>query len=172
MASHTQPTVEHIRGCLAFAGLTDAELGELAAILTKVRARAGDDVINENESRVEKQGLFVLAEGHVQVLKRGREIATLGAPSVFGEIELLTRMAPSATVRAKESLTLYWIGRDKLEKMQNEGNLAALKLAASLARVLAQRLRATSEKIVELLPIDKREEFSEFRAKILSEWSF
>lgn len=168
----TAASAAEIRHCPAFAGLTDDELREMAGALERVRARADEDLIREGESRAEKQGLFVLLEGQARVLKKGRELAVVPAPSVFGEVEYLTRIAPTATVKPVGPASIYWLGRAKLDEMLRAGNLAAYKLLANLGRVLAQRLRATDEKIVELVAADKRQEFSQFRAKILSEWSF
>lgn len=165
-------SLDPIRTCPAFTGLTESELHEIADALERVRARPDEEIISEGQSQVEKQGIFVLAEGKARVVKRGREIAVLSAPSVFGEIEFLTRMAPTASVRAHETPTLYWMSRQRLDDLLGRGSLAAYKLLANLGRVLAQRLRATDDKFVELIAADKKEEFSEFRAKILSEWNF
>jgi len=147
--------VEKLRGVPAFAGLSENDLRDLAAALTKVNIRAGQDVIREGESRVEKQGLFVLIEGQVRVSKKGRELAKLGPGTVLGEVELLTRVVPTATVHADGDLVLFWLGRDRFDEMIRAGNLAVYRLVYNVARVLAARLRATDERAVALVPASK-----------------
>lgn len=161
---------EKLRGLPAFAGLSEGELRELGGAFSRVHVRSGQNLIREGESQVEKQGLFVVIEGHVLVLKRGKELATLGPGSVFGEIELLTRVAPTATVRAKEDTALLWLGRERFETLVRQGSLSVFRLVYNVARVLAARLRATDERTVDLVPEAKQRELGEIRGKILSDW--
>lgn len=163
-----------IRSCPALADFSDAELHDVASWAAKVRPRSGEDFIHEGESRVDKQGLFLLTSGTVEVVKRGSVIAEVAAPSVFGEMELLTRMSPSASVRAKGEVTLYWISRERLEALQRSETVTVYKLLANFGRVLAHRLRAADEKLAEIAAGSdaKHEELSTLRAKIMTEWQF
>jgi CRP/FNR family transcriptional regulator, cyclic AMP receptor protein len=162
--------VDKLRGVPAFAGLSDKELRDLAAALTRVTVRAGQAIIREGESQVDKQGLFVLIEGHVQVFKKGRDLATLGPGTVFGEVELLTRVAPTATVQAKDDLVLLWLGRDRFDERVRAGDLAVYRLVYNVARVLAARLRATDERAVALVPEARQQELGEIRGRIFADW--
>lgn len=162
--------IDKLRGVPAFAGLSEAELQSLGAAFSKVTIRKGQDLIKEGESRVEKQGLFVLLEGRVDVYKKGRLLVQLGPGTVFGEVELLTRVVPTATVKATEDLTLLWLSRDRFDEMTRAGNLAVFRLVYNVARVLASRLRATDERAVALVPESKQQELGEIRGKILTDW--
>jgi len=161
---------DRLRGLPAFAGLSEDELAELGTALSRVQVRTGQHLIREGESQVEKQGLFVVVEGQVRVLKKGRELATLGTGAVFGEIELLTRIAPTATVQAKEDTTLLWLSRERFEAMLRAGQLSVYRLIHNVARVLAARLRATDERAVALVPESKQQELGAIRGKILADW--
>jgi len=162
--------VDKLRGVPAFAGLGESELQSLGTAFSKVTIRAGQNLIKEGESRVEKQGLFVLLEGRVEVYKKGRLLTEIGPGTVFGEVELLTRVVPTATVKATEDLTLLWLSRDRFDEMIRAGNLAVFRLVYNVARVLANRLRATDERAVALVPESKQQELGEIRGKILSDW--
>jgi CRP-like cAMP-binding protein len=162
--------IDKLRGVPAFAGLSEAELQNLSAALSRVTVRSGQNLITEGESRVEKQGLFVMLEGSVEVFKKGRLLTKIGPGTVFGEVELLTRVVPTATVKATEDLTLLWLSRDKFDEMVRAGNIAVLRLIHNVARVLANRLRATDERAVALVPESKQQELGEIRGKILRDW--
>src|SRR5512147_3052852 len=84
-----------------FEMLSQAELSALAKLCRTVSWGAGDVVFQDGDPGA---SLFVLTSGEVDVLNRhgGEEkvIATLAAPSAFGEMALVDREARSATVRA------------------------------------------------------------------------
>jgi CRP/FNR family transcriptional regulator, cyclic AMP receptor protein len=103
---------------------------------------AGDVVIAEG---TRAGALYVLAEGHVTVLKHGFEISTLGDPgSVFGEISVLLDTVHTATVKATTRARFYVVD-DPLPFLR-----ATPGVALDVARLLAHRLHAMTTYLVDL----------------------
>lgn len=80
-----------------FAGCSPDEVGRVARY-TRVEQRAPGEALIEVGA--EGSDFFVLAEGHVEVLRDGEVINTLGPGEFFGEVGLLAHTGRNATVRA------------------------------------------------------------------------
>lgn len=129
----------------------------------------------------EGTGLYLLFKGSAEILKQDREeaeqqIATVEAPTVLGELSLVTESTHSATVRALTECELHLLGREKFRRLLQADNLAAHKLMSTIAEVLARRLLRMDQKVIELLgqrdgppPV---EELARFKQKLFAEWSF
>jgi CRP-like cAMP-binding protein len=119
---------------------------------------------------------MVLLEGTVEVLKKGSEpLATIDAPTVLGEISLLTEGPHTATVRAKTACEFSLLTTTQFHRLLREESLAAYKVIAILAEVLARRLTRMDEKFVEVsrqTPSAHVEELTAFKEKLFTEWSF
>lgn len=129
----------------------------------------------------EGAGLYLLLAGRADILKQGSEgaeqqIATVEAPTVLGELSLVTESRHSATVRALTDCELRLLRKEKFRQLLEADNLAAHKLVSTIAEVVARRLLRMDDKILELL--EKRdgpppvEELARFKQKLFSEWSF
>ncbi len=140
---------------------------------------AGSAVFREEDRA---QGLFVLLEGSVEVVKEGGPggvvvIATVEAPSVLGEMSLITDRPHSATVRARTNCDVPAPHRaPQFDRLLQGESLAAYKVVATLADVIAWRLNRMDEKFVELSrrgeypqPV---EELATFKQKLFNEWNY
>ena len=99
----------------------------------------------------------MLLEGTVEVVKEGGPggvvvIATVEAPSVLGEMSLITDRPHSATVRARSNCDFRLLTRVQFDRLLQGESLAAYKVVATLADVIAWRLNRMDEKFVELTP--------------------
>ena len=157
--------------------LFGAEADEIMHATVPVDLKAGALLMREGD---QPRGLFLLLDGSVDVLKtaeRGpREVlATVTAPTVLGEMSLLGARSHSASVVAKTDCSLRLLPRDDFARLLDGGSLAAYKLVATIADVLAARLLRMDEKVLELsrqraaAPV---EELAAFKDKLFSEWSF
>ncbi len=158
--------------------LTPAQAEEILAATRPLSVPAGRTVFKEGE---EGSGLFLLLTGRVEVLKDGpdgatQQLATVEAPSVLGELSLVSERRHSATVRALADSELRVLAREDFLRLLARDNLAAHKLVGAIAEVLARRLRRMNEMAMELLgrsdappPV---EELARFKQKLFSEWSF
>ena len=125
-----------------FENLDKKELRLLAKTCTERQYAAGAVLMQEGEPGA---GLFILVEGRVRVSQTGgagqppREITTLDAGEVIGEMALLDDLPRSATVTALEPcrclLVPVWDFRASLKESPD----IAIKLLAQLSR----RLRKT-----------------------------
>jgi CRP/FNR family transcriptional regulator len=130
-----------------FASLTREELEDLAASAETVHWDTGGIAFEEGDRG---DHCYVLHSGRVKVLRRfpdGRRItlARLGPGSIFGELAIFNGERRSATVCASEPSVAIQLGADKVMSILRSDPEAALSVAVSLA----DRLRATNERLFE-----------------------
>lgn len=172
-----QDQVETVRTAL-FKTLTRSQAEEILAATTPLAVPPGGFILREGD---EGTGLFLLLKGRVEILKQDRDgtpqqIAIVEAPTVLGEMSLLTDSRHSATIRALTSCELRLLDKQTFRRLLRGDHLGAYKLVSTIAEVLASRLLRMDEKVLELLrqregsaPV---EELARFKQKLFSEWSF
>jgi CRP/FNR family cyclic AMP-dependent transcriptional regulator len=143
--------------------LTAEEAEQVAQVLVPMHVAAGQSVIREGDA---PGGLYVLFKGAVEVSKRtpdgGQQtLARIEAPTVVGEMSLITERPHSATVIALTDCELRMLTRAQFRRLITGDSLAAYKVVASIAEVLAGRLARIDEKIVALSTAQK----------LFNEWS-
>ena len=158
--------------------LTRPQAEEILSATIPLTVPANGLIIREGD---EGAGLYLLLAGRADILKLGPEgaeqqIATVEAPTVLGELSLVTESIHSATARALTDCELRLLRKEKFRQLLEADNLAAHKLVCTIAGVMARRLLKMDEKVVELLgrrdgppPV---EELARFKHKLFSEWSF
>ncbi len=82
-----------------FAGLKERELRRLAKDAMGNQFAPGDTVVKQGEKGV---GFYLLLDGRVEVRRKGRRLATLGAGHFFGEMALFDDEPRNADVVAIE----------------------------------------------------------------------
>jgi CRP-like cAMP-binding protein len=159
--------------------------GELAAIVGIVQSQdveAGKDLFREGDPG---DGLFLVVAGEIDVIKRGprgdRSLARLGPGGVLGEMSLITQDVRSATGRAVVASRVLRLPVLQFRKLLEGGSVAALKVAAAIAEVLARRLATMNGVVLELadkvdpaggtLPEMKDSELVDLHRK-MQVWSF
>ena len=110
-----------------FRHLDDDELDELEELLEPAGFEAGEVIFEEGgpEGR-----LYVITSGTVEVHKgvlpgRRQHLATMRAPTVVGEMGLLTEPRATASVKARTPVRAYGIDRDRFLKMLDADSPAA-----------------------------------------------
>jgi len=91
------------------------------------------------------QRLYIVAEGTVEVAKRGEGkdetvLVTLGRGDCFGEMSILTGEVTSAEVRSRGKSAILSVGREALETLL----LKRPVLSREFSKLLAERLKATN----------------------------
>jgi CRP-like cAMP-binding protein len=133
-----------------FERLDSAELAEITRIMEVRRLIEGEEVFHEGEAG---DAWYVVYQGQVQVLEEAeghlREIAAIGRGGAFGEMATLDRGPRSATVRAREPLTLFRFREARFSELLDEGSLAAYKLVLAMARMLSLRHRELTRQLSE-----------------------
>ncbi len=127
--------VELIRRLPLFELCSKRDLRRIASLADERRIEPGTELIREGEPGTE---FYVVVEGEVDVRRRGRRIARLGAGSFVGEIALLSRSPRTATVVAATRLRVLAIsGRDFVDLLDT-----LPELWLKVARTLADRVDA------------------------------
>lgn len=159
-----------------FQTLDREQVDGFATACSRQQHAAGTELITRGEHG---DKVYFLLEGEVEVYlptSTGRRVlTTITPPAVFGEMEFLTGDPRTASVRALSDVTLLGITFDCLRARIGEGDLGALPLFVRMSEVLAQRLKQTDDLLAELeatAPRARRRELQDFRAKLMTEWSF
>lgn len=159
-------------------GLSVDEADEIVRALVPSKVAAGQPVLREGDS---PGGLFLLVNGTVEILKRApdggtQSLAKVEAPTVLGEMSLITERPHSATVVSVTDCDVYLLGRPEFQRLIASESIAAYKLVATIAAVLAGRVTRLDQKVIELsarrgapAPV---EELAAFKQKLFSEWTF
>ncbi|MCZ7588125.1 MAG: cyclic nucleotide-binding domain-containing protein [Gaiella sp.] len=127
--------VDLLRGLPLFELCSKRDLRRIAALAVERELEAGAELIREGEPAGE---FYVVFDGEVDVRRRGRRVARLGAGSFVGEIALLSRSPRTATVVAATPLRVLAIsGRDFVALLDS-----LPELWLKVARTLADRVDA------------------------------
>jgi len=162
-----------------FKELSPDEKVQLLKLAMQESYPAGEAILREGR---QIQILWVILKGQCEVIKdldgpREHCLATLEKGSVFGEMSFFQAAPHSASIRTKTAVDVMRLSRENYETLLESCPSAAYKIAAAIAQVLSDRLRRMDEHIQEQFGQGKSEkkqleEWSEFRAKLLSEWTF
>jgi len=114
-------------------GLTYEQTDQIVKAMVPVTVDTGALVLREGEKG---QGLLVLLEGTAEIVKRDRDggdvsLATVEAPTVLGEMSLITDRPHSATVRAVTTCQFHLLTRSQFDRLLKSENLAAYKVVAT-----------------------------------------
>ncbi|MDQ3864948.1 MAG: cyclic nucleotide-binding domain-containing protein [Actinomycetota bacterium] len=162
-----------------FKHLDEDERAEFEEISEPVSFEAGQRIFEEGapEGR-----LYVITSGTVKVYKnvlpgRRQHLATIEAPSVIGEMGLLTEPRAAATVEATTRVEAYGVDRDRLLEMLDADSPAACKLVYEIGRTLAERMAATNDTVAVLISrlentAGDSEYIDVFRDRLVQDWSF
>jgi CRP/FNR family transcriptional regulator, cyclic AMP receptor protein len=99
---------------------------------------AGETIFKEGDPATE---LYVIQSGRVEIRLSNREIDTLNANSIFGEMALIDDAPRSATAIAKTDVTLVPVSEKQFLFLVSNTPFFALKVM----RVLARRLRGMNK---------------------------
>ena len=126
-----------------FDGLTDDELGEVAALCERRKLKDGE--VLTKQGNVGKE-LFIISEGLVEVIlheqTEPRVVVNLGAGQLIGEMSLVDRGPRSATVVAIHDPTyVQVIQNDNFHKLCQRNTQIGYRVMLNLAADLSFKLR-------------------------------
>jgi len=133
--------------------LTPEETSLLAAVLHRHTFAPGHYLFREGDKG---EQMFVLAQGAITIklpLKQNdpgaesRRLVTLSPGVMFGEMVLVESRPRSADAVAEEYSVVYSLARDDLEHLFLSNPRLATKLMRNISRLLADRLRTTTEEL-------------------------
>ena len=123
--------IEALKRSPLFADLSRKELIQLARLTDDAEVPDGKVLCREGDLGRE---FFVLVEGSVDVTKKGRRVATLGAGDFVGEISLLETTPRTATVTAKTPLRFFVLTPKDFRQVVEENPSVERKVLRALAR--------------------------------------
>ena len=116
-----------------FGACSEPELEDLLARAELRAVEAGTEIVHEGDVGDE---FFLVAQGEVDVLRRGREVARLGPGGFFGELALFDEAPRNASVTAETSVAVAVFNRENFRLALDE----IPPLRDSLIRGMARRL--------------------------------
>ena len=140
-----------LKGVALCRALSAEEIDAIAAIVETREVAAGKELFREGDPG---DGLFLVVAGEVEVIKRGpggeHSLARLGAGGVLGEMSLITADSRSATGRALVETRVLYLPAPRFRALLEAGSIAAHKIVAAIAEVLARRLATMNGMVLEL----------------------
>jgi CRP-like cAMP-binding protein len=162
-----------------FKHLDEDERAEFEELLEPARFETGQRILEEGAP---EERLYVITSGTVEVYKsvlpgRRQRLAIIEAPTVVGEMGLLTEPRAAASVEAMTMVEAHGVGRDRLLEMLDADSPAACKLVYEIGRTLAERMAATNETVAEVISrlenaVGRSEDIDVFRDQLIQDWSF
>jgi CRP/FNR family transcriptional regulator, cyclic AMP receptor protein len=132
--ARSDPFVETLATVPLFSACSKKELQMVAKSADHVTVPAGKVVVTEGAAGSE---FFVILEGRARVERHGREVASLGPGSFFGDLALLDRAPRNASVIADSDLELAKLGQRAFDELLEHPGFSK-KLLAGLARRLRE----------------------------------
>ncbi len=140
--------VESFQKVPLFEGLSHSEIADLLRISEDIVAKKSDTVVLQGTAG---DGFYIIGAGAFEVLKSGNRNEVLGRLeelSFFGEMSLISHDVRSATVMCVEDGRLKKIPAGPFQQLLKDGNMVAYKMILNMARILAQRLAASDDRLV------------------------
>ncbi len=171
------PGTSQLEHLTLFENLTREEMTGLLELAEPVSFEAGEVIFEEDRP---EDRLYVLTSGTVEVTKevlhdRPHHLATMEAPTVIGELGLLTEPRSAATVTAKTRVEGRAFPREPLLERLEAGDQAACKVAYQIGRTLARRMAQTNNAVGEIIThmesAEATRDFDIFQDKLIQEWS-
>src|SRR5215203_3270627 len=136
-----------------FKHLDADERAEFEEMLEPASFEAGQMIFEEGAP---EERLYVLTSGTAEVYKtvfpgRRQRLATIEAPTVVGEMGLLTEPRAAASVEATTRVEAHGVDRDRLLELLDADSPAACKLVYEIGRTLAERMAATNATVAEVI---------------------
>lgn len=137
-----------------FRNLDEMERAQILIIGHLRSFKAGEIIFQEGDAG---DGLYMVVNGSVRISKQsatGEEaLAVLEPPAYFGEMALIDLSARAASAIANEASGLFFIPLQELRALIEAQHKIALKILYALCEVLAQRLRETNERYMNVFTI-------------------
>jgi CRP/FNR family cyclic AMP-dependent transcriptional regulator len=145
-------------------------------VLAEERAPAGALLLAEGQPN---DHISFLIDGSATILRtfpdgRTETVATLVAPSVFGETSFFRPQAPIVSVRANSPVWLLTLDHAAHDRLRRENRKAAEELALAAVRVLAERFDMLDKRISDYMSQHpdghpRATEWSNFRARLFED---
>ena len=136
-----------------FAELDREDVGVLASCMQVYRAQPGEIIIREGDPG---DYMLLLIQGQIDIFKKGQRrneqhMTTILPGMTVGEMSMIDGEPRFATCIAKETATIAVLTRDNMVKIIHEHPRLSAKILIKLVILLSQRLRQTSQKLLDYM---------------------
>lgn len=141
------PVAAAVRQAEILRGLDRAQLRRLRRFTRRRDHGAGDTIFRQGDS---PDSVYFLARGRVDVVidlartERKLRLQSLSPGAVFGEMALIAPAPRSANLVALEPSRCYRLSVEDFQRLKAEDSELALALIGNMAKIFAERLRATN----------------------------
>lgn len=129
-----------------FAGCKPAELESVAGVTRPLTFRRNAALLTQGQAG---DGIYLLVQGEVAILKDGRELVRVGPGANFGEMSLLDEPLASATVKATIESEVLFVSKDAFFRLLKANPTFAVKVLWNMLLGLSANLRKTSALLAE-----------------------
>ncbi|OPY85406.1 MAG: Cyclic AMP receptor-like protein [Syntrophus sp. PtaU1.Bin208] len=152
-ASSLEERAELLERCQWVPELSWRQIENLARYLQGAKTARGGTVIREGSRDA---FMCIIVEGKVHIIKEdveGKEklLSVVNRGQTFGEMSLFDGEPRSASVRAAEDTTMLILTLANLQRLMEEAPILGAKILYKLGRLMSQRLRMTSGKLVDYI---------------------
>lgn len=133
--------------------LSPLQIEQLAHYFQAYTAEPGTIILREGE----KANFYcVICEGSVDIVKEStsgklKKLKSLGPGKAFGEMAFFDKSTSSANVIIKERASILIMQENDFDVLCKQSPHLALTLTIKLIRILAQRLREASGKLIDMM---------------------
>ena len=112
----------------------------------------GDQIFSEGDK---ENYMAFIVEGHIEILKESGDLTesilvTLGPRTHFGEMAFIDDEPRSASATARDKVTLLVLSKEHFENILTTDPPLGITMLKNIARLISQRLRSTTGKLVYL----------------------
>jgi len=106
-----------LRAIPLFSSLSDAEARRLATFATETSVAEGQILMKQGDYSTE---LIAIEEGHADVLRDGKKLASVGPGDLIGEMGLLSRELRTASVIATSPMRVFKLTHWEVARMSED----------------------------------------------------
>lgn len=134
-------------------GFSSAEIERLAGMLSEQKLPANEKLCSSGAAI---RGLYLVHEGAIAISGRDakgttQRITTLEAPTLIGELEIISGQPAFADATAETPVLAYLLTHDAFDDLVNKGDSMIGKLTRNIARIVIQRLVESNSRLVSLM---------------------
>jgi CRP/FNR family cyclic AMP-dependent transcriptional regulator len=171
-------SLTELRHIPAFHAMGTADAALFLSLMEERISARGVPLFREGESG---EGLYVILDGRISITKKNakggeREVAVLDRHEVVGEMDLISDRPHNSGAKGQVACRLLFLPKKAFQDLLRKGNAGAASMVVYFAKMLAGRLDANNKRMLEILdgkqPPPGSSEFSEFKRRLLKDWSF
>jgi CRP/FNR family cyclic AMP-dependent transcriptional regulator len=138
---------DFLREVSLFDGVQDNALSQIFKLGKVANFRAGDLIIEEGQPG---GNLYIVINGQAEVFKNGKtpgkhkHLADISRGSLFGEMSVFDDAPYSATIKAREDLSVHIIKGEDFKKFLKKNPELAYEVFCTLISLMSSRLRRTN----------------------------